>query len=182
MPVGGNRDYTLKDVSFPFARPAAKLFIERLAGQYRRACGERLVVTSLTRPRSHQPRNASDRSVHPTGMALDLRRPQGTCREWLERTLLYLEGQAVLEATAERSPPHYHVAVFPGQYAAYVDRLADGGAGRTRPPSVYTVRRGDTLWGIPRRHGTSSRALRRTNGLASTRIFPGQTLRVPAAD
>ena len=177
--VGGNRDYTLTDVSFPFARPAAKLFIERLAGQYWRACGERLVVTSLTRPRSHQPRNASRHSVHPTGMALDLRLPQGTCRHWLERTLLYLEGQAVLEATAERSPPHYHVAVFPGQYAAYVDRLTGGGAGPARPPSIYTVRRGDTVWAIARRHGTSTRALRRANGLASTRIFPGQTLSVP---
>ena len=180
--VGGNRDYTLKDVSFPFARPSAKLFIERLAGQYRRACGERLVVTSLTRPRSHQPRNASDRSVHPTGMALDLRRPQGTCRQWLERTLLYLEGQAVLEATAEHSPPHYHVAVFPGQYAAYVERLtALAVRGNLSSPSVYTVRPGDTLWEIAQRHGTSTRTLRRTNGLSSTRIYPGQALRVPEA-
>lgn len=177
--VGGNRDYTLTDVSFPFARPAAKLFIERLAGQYLRACGERLVVTSLTRPRSHQPRNASRRSVHPTGMALDLRRPHGSCRSWLERTLLSLEGQAVLEATAERNPPHYHVAVFPGLYLAYVDRLTGSGAGRARPSSVYTVRQGDTVWAIARRHGTSTRALRRTNGLASTRIFPGQRLSVP---
>ncbi len=179
--VGGNRDYTLEDVSFPVARPAAKLFIERLAGQYRRACGERLVVTSLTRPRSHQPRNASDRSVHPTGMALDLRRPQGTCRQWLERTLLYLEGQAVLEATAEHSPPHYHVAVFPGQYAAYVGRLtARAVRGSPSSPRVYTVRSGDTLWGIAQRLSTSTRALRRANGLSSTRIYPGQALILPA--
>jgi hypothetical protein len=176
--VDGNRDYSLKDVSFPFARPEAKMFIERLAGQYRRACGEPLVVTSLTRPESHQPRNASDRSVHPTGMAVDLRRPRGSCRQWLERTLLSLERQAVLEATAERRPPHYHVAIFPAQYAAYVDRLTARAAGAMSSSRVYTVRRGDTLWDIARRHGTSATALRRSNGLLSTRIYPGQRLAV----
>ena len=179
VPVGGNRDYTLKDVSFPFARPATKVFIERLAAQYRRACGERLVVTSLTRPLSLRLRNASDRSVHPTGMALDLRRPQGTCRQWLEATLLYLEGQAVLEATRERSPPHYHVAVFPTQYSAYVDGLTARGSGGARSPRVHIVRRGETLWGIARRHHTSPVALRRANSLSSTRIHPGDALTVP---
>ena len=181
VPVDGNRDYALKDVSFPFARPEVKLFIERLSQQYRRACGERLVVTSLTRPQSDQPGNASDRSVHPTGMALDLRRQQGTCRHWLEQTLLYLEHQGVLEATVERSPPHYHIAVFPSQYAAYVDRLMARGVTGTRPPRVYFVRRGDTLWGIAQRHGTSTPALRRTNGLSSTRIYPGQALTLPGS-
>ena len=176
--VRGSRNYTLTDVSFPYARPEVKLFIERLSQQYRRACGERLVVTSLTRPQSHQPRNASTRSVHPTGMAVDLRRQHGPCGQWLERTLLSLEDRDVLEATAERSPPHYHVAVFPSQYATYVDRLTGGGVGRTRPPRVYTVRRGDTLWSIAQRHRTSPRALRRINGLSSTRIYPGQTLAV----
>ncbi len=182
VPVEGSRDYRLKDVSFPFARPAVKLFIERLAGQYRRACGQQLVVTSLTRPRSRQPRNASERSVHPTGMALDLRRPTGRCRSWLEATLLSLESQSVLEATAERSPPHYHVAVFPERYLAYVDRLKTRVAS-DRPPSprVYTVRRGDTLWEIARRHGTSIAMLRRNNRLSSSRIHPGQALTVPDA-
>ena len=181
VPVDGNRDYSLTDVSFPFARPEVKLFIERLSAQYRRACGEQLIVTSLTRPTElPQPRNASDRSVHPTGMALDLRRPQGRCRQWLERTLLSLEEEDVLEATAERSQPHYHVAVFPSQYAAYVVRPPARRAGRTRPPSVYMVRRGDTLWAIAQRHGTSTRALRRTNDLPSTLIYPGQALTLPA--
>jgi hypothetical protein len=177
VPVSGNRDYRLKDVSFPFARTEVRLFIERLAGQYRLACGEPLVVTSLTRPLSHQPRNASDRSVHPTGMALDLRRPQGRCRQWLEDTLLYLEDHAVLEATAERRPPHYHVAVFPSQYAAYVERAAARAPEPT--PRFHTVRRGDTLWAIAHRHGVSASVLRRANQLRSTTIHPGQTLRVP---
>ena len=133
VPVGGNRDYALKDVSFPYARPEVKLFIDRLTGQHRRACGDRLVVTSLTRPRSHQPRNASPRSVHPTGMALDLRRPQTpACRRWLEQTLLYLERRQVLEATYERRPPHYHVAIFPRDYRAYVARITSG-AGSPAP-------------------------------------------------
>ncbi len=180
--VDGNRDYSLKDVSFPFARPEVKLFIERLSGQYRRACGEQLIVTSLTRPsESPQPRNASDRSVQPTGMALDLRRPQGRCRQWLERTLLSLEEKDVLEATAERSPPHYHIAVFPSPYARYVTRQMASRANTTRRPGVYTVRRGDTLSEIAQRHGTSTRALRQTNGLSSTRIYPGQALTLPAA-
>ena len=177
--VDGGRDYTLKDVSFPFTRPVVKLFIQRLAAQFHRACGTRLVVTSLTRPQSYQPRNASDRSVHPTGMALDLRRPEGTCRRWLEGTLLYLEEQGVLEATAERSPPHYHVAVFPEPYAAYVDRVTARAASRASPARVHTVRRGDTLWGIARQYRTSIRAILQANGLSSTRIRPRQRLTVP---
>ena len=63
-----------------------KLFIERLARQYRGATGEKLVVTSLTRPTREQPGNASRYSVHPCGMAVDFRRPWGRkARRWLEQ-------------------------------------------------------------------------------------------------
>jgi hypothetical protein len=114
VPVTPNRDFDLHQVSFPYARPAVQVFIERLANQYRSACGEKLVVTSLTRPISNQPANASSRSVHPTGMALDLRRPANArCRSWLESTLLTIESEGVIEAIYERNPPHYHVTVFP---------------------------------------------------------------------
>ncbi len=180
VPVRDTRDYRLEKVSFPVARPEVKLFIERLAAQYRQGCGEQLVVTSLTRPQSHQPRNASDRSVHPTGMAIDLRRPAGRCRSWLEGTLLSLEAQGVLEATHERRPPHYHIAVFPEPYADHVERLTQGGGQQPPAPRTYTVRRGDTLWGIASRHGVSAGTLRRANELRSSRIYPGQSLMVPA--
>ena len=170
------------------ARPALKLFIDRLASQYRAACGERLVVTSLTRPLSNQPRNASRRSVHPTGMAMDLRRPYpGPCRDWLEDTLLYLEERKVLEATRESSPAHYHIALFPQPYISHVSRLtglsATAIAASIEPdggPTTYTVRRRDTLWQISRRYDTTPQAIQRANGLPSSDIYPGQQLKIPS--
>jgi hypothetical protein len=123
VPLGDGRHYRLHGVSFNVARPEVKLFVERLSAQYYGACGDRLVVTSLTRPTSRQPANASSRSVHPTGMAVDLRVPDTpSCRRWLESMLLSLEREGVLEATLERSPLHFHVAVFPDEYLAYVAR------------------------------------------------------------
>lgn len=117
----------LANVSYPYARPAVKLFAERLSQQYQGACGNKLVVTSLTRPLSRQPWNASELSVHPAGMALDLRvSERRACRRWLESALVELEKKGVIEATRERRPPHYHVAVFPAQYESYVAGLDRG--------------------------------------------------------
>lgn len=177
--VRPSRDFTLNEVSFPYARPEVVLFIERLARQYRAGCGEQLVVTSLTRPTTRQPRNASDRSVHPTGMAVDLRYSSNRgCRAWLERVLTSLEGRRVLEATRERSPAHYHVALFPKPYAAYVEQLTDG-AVTASSQAGHTVRAGDSLWTIARRYGTSVTALKQTNSLRDSTIYKGQVLTVP---
>lgn len=179
--VKPTNDFLLRGVSFPYARPEVALFLQRLSRQYRAACGERLVVTSLTRPTTRQPRNASDRSVHPTGMAVDLRYSHNrTCRSWLERVLTQLEGAGVLEATRERVPVHYHVAVFPRQYAAYVSG-AQSRPALTVPSDrlAYTVRAGDSLWGIARSHGTTVDQLRDANQLRGSRIYAGQVLDVP---
>lgn len=175
VPVPQGRDYRLNALSFPYARPEVALFVSRLGPQYKRACGEQLVVTSLTRPRSRQPRNASPRSVHPTGMALDLRR-SGTraCREWLEDVLLDLERAGVLEASRERRPPHYHVALFPNQYAEYVAALA------LTQPAEYRVQRGDSLWEIAEELETTVGQLRSVNNMSGSRIYPGQVLTVPS--
>jgi len=46
--------------------------------------------------------------------------------------------------------------------------------------STHTVRSGDTLYDIALAHGVTSAALRRANGLSSSRIYPGKVLRIPA--
>lgn len=117
----GNERYRVNTRRNPYALPAVRKFIERLAERYHAATGEQLVVTSLTRAASHQPRNAHPLSVHPAGMAVDLRVPKNPAsRAWLERTLLSLEAEGVLDVTREYSPPHYHVAVFPRAYLEYI--------------------------------------------------------------
>ncbi len=184
--VRPNRDFDLHAVSFPYARPEAELFVRRLASQYRSACGEKLVVTSLTRPLNRQPSNASDRSVHPTGMAIDLRLSRNaSCRSWLEGVLLSLEGAGVLEATRERYPAHYHIALFPSQYHRYVERVTDEAPALKEATRVtvstqsYRVRRGDSLWDIARQFDTSVEQIQVANDLRGARIYAGQTLEIP---
>ena len=207
VPVRGNSDYQLDDeVSFPYARPEVLTFIERLSRQYRAACGEVLVVTSLTRPQNRQPRNSSKRwSVHPTGMAVDLRRSNTpACRGWIQRVLLQLEGSGMIQATHERRPPHYHIAVYTKDYARYVAQLeaadptvaetgpevaaqatavAEQSAGSLSPASrvSYRVRSGDSLWSISRAHGITVAQLKLANGLTGSRIYAGQRLEVPVS-
>jgi hypothetical protein len=124
----GNDDYSVDDaVRWPVGRPELRRFIERLAASYRAACGEPLVVTSLTRAISQQPRNAHALSVHPAGIAADLRiSGNADCREWLEAALLDLEAAGVLHAIRERRPPHYHVALFPQPFLEYLPLAPPG--------------------------------------------------------
>jgi len=111
---------TWERVRWPYVQPETRVFAERLGAQFRAACGQRLVVTSAVRPATRQPANATERSVHPTGMAIDLRKPKGKCLSWLRSTLLELEDAGVIEATEEYGPPHFHVAVFPSSYVRYL--------------------------------------------------------------
>jgi hypothetical protein len=175
--LGGNSNYATSGVSYPYVRAETRTFVQRLAAQYRTACGERLVVTSASRPQSMRLFNSVRKSVHPTGMAIDLRKSSRTsCRNWLRRTLLSLERAGVLEATEENNPPHFHVAVYPNPYARYV--AARGGPTHASVDQ-YRVRSGDSLWAIARRHDTTVDRLKAMNGLSSSRLLPGQTLRIP---
>src|ERR1051325_3441738 len=105
-------DLDLERVKYPFVLPRTKAFLDAFAPKYHAACGERLVVTSAARPRVEQPRNASPKSVHPTGMAVDFRKPTGDCLKYMRSELLAMEKGGQLEATEERHPVHFHAAVL----------------------------------------------------------------------
>jgi hypothetical protein len=111
-----NGNYVVSNVKAPYVRPQTRSFVANLAVDYRRVCGVAMVVTSATRPMSRRLVNGSSLSVHPTGMAIDLRKPSGKCLVWLRRTLLAAERRGTIEATEERRPPHFHIAVMPARY------------------------------------------------------------------
>jgi LysM repeat protein len=115
-------------------------------------------------------------------MAIDLRDSTNlSCRSWLERVLTDLERQGVLDATRERSPVHYHVAIFPAQYGAYVAGLQTPKTEELGDRLAYRVQRGDSLWEIARSHGTSVDDLKAVNGIDGSRIYAGQVIDVPLA-
>ncbi len=160
--LAGNADYRLNNVSHPYALATTRAFIERIAAQYRAGCGEQLVVTSAIRPTANQPRNSSDYSVHPTGIAVDLRKPTGKCLSWLRKTLLALEDRGVIDGTEERSPPHFHVVVFSAAYDAYLDSLG------ARPARAVTAR-------------TASAAKAAPKSVAGQRVSLATVARMPSA-
>lgn len=188
-------DMVLEDVSHPFVLPRTRDVANVFARRYREACGERLVVTSAARPRAEQPRNASPKSVHPTGMAIDFRRPVGNCLTFMRQQLVLLERQGILEATEERHPVHFHVAVLQrGRFAPVARAIATTTTISPSPtvvdsasrsvdvpkagPGRYAVKKGDTLSGIAKRFGTTVAQLKALNGLKGSGIKPGQKLRV----
>ena len=211
--------YRVDGAEYPYLLPSTIDFVHRFAAMYRNGCGERLVVTSALRPKSEQPRNSSPKSVHPTGLAVDLRKPGGRCLTWLRGALLTLEREGVIEATEENNPPHMHLAVFGDRWQRWVrgelsptpaalaaaERAPEArpalaaapapvakvaaasaaatakAAAKAKPASArrYTVRRGDSLWGIARRNGTTVARLKAANGLRSSTVRPGKRLVIP---
>lgn len=245
--ISFTEDVALDEAKYPFVLPQTFEFITQLAAQYHAQCGERLVVTSGARPLDKQPRNAVAESVHPTGMAVDFHRPAEPCITWLRKALVELEDQGVIEATEERRPPHFHVAVLdrsPTKYGVKVDlkgmkprRRAETVAGgevaindstrsandsatasptnsargdssvaaardsmagesknateskrpkEKRDSSVaasttktHRVEPGESLWAIAQRNHTTVKRLQELNNLRTTKLRPGQHVRLP---
>jgi hypothetical protein len=149
VPLGGNADYEMaKGAAFPFARPETRNFVEQFAPRYHEGCGTKLVITSATRPLDRQPPNAHKLSVHPTGMAVDMRVPRDKkCLRWLETSLLAMERAGELDATHEVHPQHFHVAVFPAEFRT-----------PTTTPSLAPAAGGETTAATPPAAGTAAKA------------------------
>jgi hypothetical protein len=123
--ISVTEDLEMERVAFPFVLPNTLRFADSLAAEYHAACGERIVLTSGARPLDKQPRHASPKSVHPTGMAVDFRKPQNpTCLKWMRKSLIALEDAGVVEATEERHPVHFHVAVLRQRPEQHVQLVA----------------------------------------------------------
>jgi LysM repeat protein len=139
----GDSTYELtRGVGFSYATREAKQFVLAFAPQYLAACGVPLIVTSAARPISRQPRNSNPYSVHPTGIAVDLRRPPaGPCQTWVRNALAELEAKGFVEATEERHPAHLHVAVLtePGRVATLPNLVGASLASRTPPRPVASA-------------------------------------------
>ncbi|MGD9046774.1 MAG: LysM peptidoglycan-binding domain-containing protein [Anaerolineae bacterium] len=86
--------------------------------------------------------------------------------------------QAISSANGLRNPSY----IYAGQRLIIPRGRSSGGttsAPATATGGAYTVRRGDTLWSIATRHGTTIAALRQANGLGSNVIYTGQRLVIP---
>lgn len=121
----GNMDYAVVGTRVPYVRKETLRFIERLGAAHRQACGEPIIVTSGIRPTSRRLRNSHVKSVHPTGMAVDIRKSPGRCRVWLRNALLGLEAQGLIEAIEENRPPHFHIAVYSAPESARILEAAN---------------------------------------------------------
>jgi len=66
--------------------------------------------------------------------------------------------------------------------AAQLPERQPAAAASASKPRVYTVKRGDTLWGVARKHGVTVPALASANGLSSkSELTAGARLQIPGA-
>lgn len=70
---------------------------------------------------------------------------------------------APVKVTPKPKPPSRSVAVKP----------------KSKPPITHTVKRGDTLYGLSRKYGTTVGSIQRANNLRGTTIGIGQRLIIP---
>jgi hypothetical protein len=108
----------------PYVLPSTAAFVNELATAYHSfGCG-RLIIRDAFRLTTERPSNGSLYSVHPAGMAVDIRVNgiDEQCESWLTTYFLAKEAEGVVDATREYwkmvrrqrvSNPHFHIVVPP---------------------------------------------------------------------
>lgn len=114
--------YDLSEVSSPYLRPEAYTFMRQLVKSFNQECGRLpLTITSAVRlPKIHASVGGSPRSVHPHGLAFDVRTHDRRPDElhWLTRYLLAAETLGYIGAVEEKHNPHLHIAVIFDSFTA----------------------------------------------------------------
>ena len=107
----------------PYVLPQTKYFILGLAFDYGQAgCGDLVITDALRFSDGNMPSAASSFSVHPRGMAVDVRTNGITeyCKKWLNDYLTVRENRMSVDVTYEQwktvrgrkvPNPHYHLVV-----------------------------------------------------------------------
>lgn len=98
----------------PYVLPSTAKFVNQLAADYFVfGCGK-LVVTSAGRLSTERPSNGSIYSVHPFGLAVDLRTRfiPTECADWLRSYVSAKEASQEVDGTQEHHPEHLHVVVL----------------------------------------------------------------------
>ncbi|MDZ7695965.1 MAG: LysM peptidoglycan-binding domain-containing protein [Deltaproteobacteria bacterium] len=94
--------------------------------------------------------------------------------------------RAIMEANHLRSQRHikagWKLKVPAGR--RYVPRASQPAASPSipeRPPTRYRVKKGDSLWKIARKYGTTPKEIQSLNHLGTTRLIIGQSLKIPGS-
>ncbi len=97
----------------PYALPSTVVFVAELAREYYNAGCGLLVVKDALRLTSERPSNGSLYSVHPAGMAVDIRTKYipTECADWLRTYINQKEAEGKVDGTQEWKPEHLHVVV-----------------------------------------------------------------------
>jgi hypothetical protein len=97
----------------PYALPSTVAFATEMSVAYNTfGCG-RLVIKDTLRLTTERPKNGSPESVHPAGMALDIRTKYipVECADWLRTYISQKEAEGKVDGTQEWKPEHLHIVV-----------------------------------------------------------------------
>lgn len=97
----------------PYALPSTVAFVTEMSVAYNTAGCGKLVVRDALRLTTERPANGSIHSVHPAGMAVDIRVKyiKRECADWLRSYIRLKEVAGKVDGTHELEPEHLHVVV-----------------------------------------------------------------------